>query len=69
MKKAFCRQSDLCRSRNQILVRKEQAAQSVIVWPRSGPTLTIDNFAPVNSEIYLTYFLAAEGSCENFLAV
>ena len=30
--------------------------------------LTIDNFAPVNSEIDLKYFLAAEGSCENFRA-
>jgi hypothetical protein len=37
-----------------------------IVSPRAGPTLTIDNFAPVNSEMYLTYFLAAGGSCENF---
>jgi hypothetical protein len=39
-----------------------------IVSPRAGPTLTMDNFAPVNSEMYLTYFLAAEGSCENFRA-
>jgi len=42
--------------------------QRMIVSPRVGPTLTSDNFAPVNSEIYLTYFLAAEGSCENFRA-
>jgi hypothetical protein len=41
---------------------------NTIVSPRVGPTLTIDNFAPVNSEIYLTYFLADEGSCENFRA-
>ena len=40
----------------------------MIVSRRVGPTLTIDNFAPVNSEMYLTYFLAAEGSCENFRA-
>jgi len=39
-----------------------------IVSPRAGPTLTIVNCAPVNLEMYLTYFLAAEGSCENFLA-
>ena len=38
----------------------------MIVSRRAGPTLTMDNFAPVNSEIYLTYFLAAKGSCENF---
>ncbi len=43
-------------------------AYKMIVSPRAGPTLTMDNFAPVNSEMYLTYFLAAEGSCENFLA-
>jgi len=39
-----------------------------IISPRAGPTLTIDNFAPVSSEMYLTYFLAAGGSCENFRA-
>ena len=39
-----------------------------IVSPRAGPTLTMHNFAPVNLEMYLTYFLAAEGSCENFRA-
>src|SRR5207248_7072428 len=33
-----------------------------IVSPRAGPTLTIDNFAPVNSQMYLTYFFAAKGS-------
>ena len=43
-------------------------AYKMIVSPRAGPTLTMDNFAPVNSEMYLTYFLAAEGSCENFRA-
>src|SRR5689334_15454860 len=41
---------------------------TIIVSPRAGPTLTIDNFAPVNSEMYLTYFLAAAGSSENFRA-
>jgi hypothetical protein len=44
------------------------AAHKMIVSRRVGPTLTMDNFAPVNSEMYLTYFLAAEGSCENFRA-
>ena len=43
-------------------------AYKMIVSPRAGPTLTMDNFAPVNWEMYLTYFLAAEGSCENFRA-
>jgi hypothetical protein len=43
-------------------------AHKTIVSPRAGPTLTIDNFAPVNSEMYLRYFLAAAGSCENFRA-
>jgi hypothetical protein len=28
----------------------------------------MDNFAPVNLEMYLTYFLAAGGSCEKVLA-
>ena len=46
----------------------ERTAYKMIVSPRAGPTLTMDNFAPVNSEMYLTYFLAAEGSCENFRA-
>jgi hypothetical protein len=40
-----------------------------IVSPRAGPTLTIESFAPASSEMYLTYFLAAEGSCENLRAV
>jgi hypothetical protein len=40
----------------------------MIVSPRAGPTLIIDNFAPVNSEMYLTYFLAAGGSCEKVRA-
>src|SRR5579884_48552 len=39
-----------------------------IVSPRPGPTLTMDNFPPVNSEMYRTYFLAAPGSCENLRA-
>jgi hypothetical protein len=43
-------------------------SHKTIVSPRAGPTLSIDNFAPVNSEMHLTYFLAAEGSCENFRA-
>jgi hypothetical protein len=42
---------------------------STIVSTRVGPTLTIDGFAPANSEMYLTYFLAAKGSCENLRAV
>ena len=42
---------------------------NMIVSPRAGPTLTIESFAPVSSEMYLTYFLAAEGSCENLRAV
>ena len=41
----------------------------MIVSPRAGPTLTIESFAPASSEMYLTYFLAAEGSCENLRAV
>ena len=40
-----------------------------IVSPRAGPTLTMESFAPVNSEMRLTYFLAADGSCENLRAV
>ena len=40
-----------------------------IVSPRVGPTLTMESFPPVSSERYLTYFLAAEGSCENLRAV
>src|SRR5213080_724170 len=40
-----------------------------IVSPRVGPTLTMDNFAPASSLMYLTYFLVAEGSCENLRAV
>src|SRR6266481_141232 len=36
-------------------------AHKTIVSPRVGPTLTIDNFAPANSGMYLTYFFAAEG--------
>ena len=43
-------------------------AHKTIVSPRVGPTLTIDSFAPANSAMYLTYFFAAEGSCENFRA-
>jgi hypothetical protein len=35
---------------------------------RVGPTLIMDSFAPVNLEMYLTYFFAAGGSCENFRA-
>jgi len=46
----------------------KRTAYKMIVSPRAGPTLTMDNFAPVNSEMYLTYFLAADGSCENFRA-
>jgi hypothetical protein len=30
--------------------------------------LIIDNLAPVSLAMYLTYFLAAEGSCENVRA-
>jgi hypothetical protein len=41
----------------------------MIVSPRAGPTLAIESFAPVSSEMYLTYFLAAKGSCENLRAV
>jgi len=41
----------------------------MIVSPRVGPTLTMEGFAPASSEMYLTYFLAAEGSCENLRAV
>ena len=41
---------------------------TTIVSPRAGPTLTIDNLAPVNSEMCLTYFLAAEGNWENLRA-
>ena len=44
------------------------ATHRTIVSPRAGPTLTIDSFAPVSSEMYLMYFLAAKGSCENFRA-
>src|SRR5207249_486417 len=47
---------------------EDSARYSTIVSPRPGPTLTMDNFPPVNSEMYLTYFLAANGSCENFRA-
>ena len=50
------------------LARMQAPAHKTIVSPRAGPTLTIDNFAPVNSEMYLRYFLAAGGSCENFRA-
>ena len=39
-----------------------------IVSRRVGPTLTMDNFAPVNSEMCLTYFLASEGRSENLRA-
>ena len=49
-------------------LRRQARTHKMIVSPRVGPTLTIDNFAPVNPEMYLTYFLAAEGSCENFRA-
>ena len=42
---------------------------NTIVSPRVGPTLTMESFAPASSEMYLTYFLAAEGSCENLRAV
>src|SRR3954466_16320735 len=42
---------------------------NTIVSPRAGPTLTMESFAPANSEMHLTYFRAAEGSCENFRAV
>jgi len=42
---------------------------NTIVSPRAGPTLTMESFAPVNSEMRLTYFLAADGSCENLRAV
>ena len=44
-------------------------AYNMIVSPRAGPTLTMESFAPASSEMYLTYFLAAEGSCENLRAV
>ena len=44
------------------------SSYKTIVSRRVGPTLSIDNFAPVNSEMHLTYFLAAEGSCENLRA-
>src|SRR3954451_14263321 len=42
---------------------------NMIVSPRAGPTLTIESFAPASSEMYRTYFLAADGSCENLRAV
>src|SRR6516164_284549 len=45
------------------------AAHKMIVSPRVGPTLTMESFAPASSEMNLTYFLAAEGSCENLRAV
>ena len=48
---------------------RSQRAHNMIVSPRVGPTLTMESFAPANSEMYLTYFLAAEGSCENLRAV
>ena len=41
----------------------------IIVSPRAGPTLTMESFAPASSDMYLRYFLAAEGSCENLRAV
>jgi hypothetical protein len=53
---------------SELFASPRAAAYKTIVSPRAGPTLTIDNFAPVNLEMYLTYFLVAEGSCENFLA-
>jgi len=40
----------------------------MMVSPRAGPTLIMDNLAPVNSEMYLTYFLAAGGSWEKVRA-
>src|SRR5262249_23503447 len=43
-------------------------AHNMIVSPRAGPTLTMESFAPASSEMYLRYFLAAEGSCENLRA-
>jgi hypothetical protein len=55
--------------RHSGIARSEQRVHSMIVSPRAGPTLTIDAFAPASSEMYLTYFLAAEGSCENLRAV
>src|SRR5262249_33504514 len=42
---------------------------STIASPRAGPTLIMDGFAPASSEMYLTYFLADDGSCENSRAV
>ena len=50
------------------LLARRAVAYKTIVSPRAGPTLTMDSFPPVNSEMYLTYFLAAAGSCENFRA-
>src|SRR5947207_10186475 len=47
-------------TRNALHVRWHD--YKTIVSPRAGPTLIMDNFAPVNSEMYLTYFLAAGGS-------
>jgi hypothetical protein len=44
------------------------SSYKTIVSPRVGPTLSMESFAPVNSEMYLMYFLAAEGSCENLRA-
>jgi hypothetical protein len=56
------------RSTVAFCARCEQPRHTTIVSPRAGPTLIIDNFAPVSSEMHLTYLLAADGSCENFRA-
>src|SRR5262245_3458068 len=52
-----------------LLRRLPRPSYRIIVSPRAGPTLTMESFAPASSEMYLTYFLAAEGSCENLRAV
>src|SRR5262245_14627552 len=49
--------------------RRQNLRHNMIVSPRAGPTLTMESFAPASSEMNLTYFLAAEGSCENLRAV
>src|SRR6188472_736276 len=59
------RGSSFCRSRSE----PSGTVYNTIVSPRAGPTLTMESFAPASSAMYLTYFLAAKGSCENLRAV
>jgi len=70
---AFLRQSSSFDTRGSSFLRSNAfdiraSSYKTIVSPRVGPTLSMESFARVKFKMYLTYFLAAEGSCENLRA-